>query len=145
MPLVDTTTISVGQVIDNKTVQDIPLKRSPFVDLVDQNGDFGSAPVAVGFEADFLTPPEQRVLFKASFHRRVLWPFVSSRSLILPGANLRLNGSVSLGVTGSHVQCFADLTCTSTPPPITTCSAEIRVDKAWSDGRIAAHIAQKGG
>ena len=43
MQLVDTTTASVLQVIDNKTVQDIPLNGRHFVNLVYQNGDFGSA------------------------------------------------------------------------------------------------------
>jgi outer membrane receptor protein involved in Fe transport len=50
-PLVDTTTISVGQVIDDKTVQDIPLNGRHFVDLVNLVPGTVTAPQN-GFLAD---------------------------------------------------------------------------------------------
>ena len=51
IPLVDTTTVSVGQVIDNKTVQDIPLNGRHFVDLVNLVPGTVTAPQN-GFLAD---------------------------------------------------------------------------------------------
>lgn len=51
IPLVDTTTVSVGQVIDDKTVQDIPLNGRHFVDLVNLVAGTVTAPQN-GFLAD---------------------------------------------------------------------------------------------